>query len=132
RAARRSAAASRRRTPYSSGTTWRAPCRGALRPRTRTRAPPPAAASRTRHVRAAVHLDGDVHEGGDAGEARAIVVGRERVLRHDAEHGRMARPPDAPDVQVGELGVAVALDRGADLAHDRRIHLAIEEHARRI
>jgi len=55
---------------------------------------------------AAVHLDGDVHEGRNAGEARAIGGGREGIVGDDRDHRGVARAPYPPDMQVGDFRVA--------------------------
>src|SRR5438876_4396320 len=79
-------------------------------------------------VGAEVDLDRDVRERGDALQALAVGGRREGMVGNHREDRGMARTTHAPDVQVGDLGIAVALDGLADLGHQRRVHLAVEEH----
>src|SRR5512141_2460564 len=85
--------------------------------------------SGTSQMRTAVDLDGHVREGRNGGQALAVAIGRQRLLRDDGDDAGIAGAADAPDMEVCYLGVAVAFDRQSHLRGDGGIHLAIEEHA---
>ena len=73
-----------------------------------------------------------MHQFNVAAQPLAVHAGCERRVGDDADDGGKLRPPHAPQMQVGDLRVAIRFERTAHRLGERVVHLAIEQHLARI